>query len=302
MVDDLPIEVVRAVFREAHAATASLERPARVAFVGPGAGFRRRRGAAALRLGRNFGHRRAVALALDDVARQRADYAVFPFESSLEGPLQARSRRSRRPSFPSPAKVELAPNLSLMGASSIAAEIEGPYAARIRSAREPEIHSASPPRRRSSTSVRRLSRARPARTTLRAAIAAGDIGQSSASFRSRPASAIAPIYASGTASSPTRPTYRSGEDTTALVFGVTTNPAHFSMCSSTSPSAASTSNRSRVDRCRPCIPSDRRRKLELPLLRRGVRPRHRSSGGHRPRRGKAPHQASQGSRFVPLVL
>src|SRR4051812_37897833 len=37
--DDLPGEVVRAVFREVRAATAPLERPARVAYVGPEGGF-----------------------------------------------------------------------------------------------------------------------------------------------------------------------------------------------------------------------------------------------------------------------
>src|SRR4051812_7969650 len=37
--EDLPAEAVRAVFREIHAATVSLERPSRVAYVGPEGGF-----------------------------------------------------------------------------------------------------------------------------------------------------------------------------------------------------------------------------------------------------------------------
>ena len=86
--DDLPSEVVRAVFREVRAATASLERPARVAYVGPEGGFAHVAAQRQFGLGATLSASESVELAIDEVARQRADFAIIPFESSVEGPLQ----------------------------------------------------------------------------------------------------------------------------------------------------------------------------------------------------------------------
>src|SRR5262245_37954949 len=87
--DDLPGEVVRAVFREIRSATAPLERPARVAYVGPEGGFAHVAAQRQFGLGATLTAAESVELAVDEVTRQRAEFAVIPFESSIEGPLQA---------------------------------------------------------------------------------------------------------------------------------------------------------------------------------------------------------------------
>ena len=67
-------------------------------------------------------------LALEEVRRQRADYAVFPFESTLEGPLQSSVEALSASELSLTAKIELSPNLCLMSKSGIAADIEKLYA------------------------------------------------------------------------------------------------------------------------------------------------------------------------------
>jgi chorismate mutase/prephenate dehydratase len=86
---DMPQEALREIFREIFAACLALELPVKVAYVGLEGGA----GHAAVR-GR-FGRSSAVvaaestALALDEVARKRAEYAVVPFETAAEGPVKA---------------------------------------------------------------------------------------------------------------------------------------------------------------------------------------------------------------------
>jgi chorismate mutase/prephenate dehydratase len=86
---DMPREAVRGVLQAVFAAGLSIELPVKVAFVGPegGAGY----GAARGRFG--SGDATLVATdsaveALEEVARKRTEFAVVPFETSTEGPLQ----------------------------------------------------------------------------------------------------------------------------------------------------------------------------------------------------------------------
>lgn len=85
---DLPREVVRAVFRAVFAAFLPLELPAEITFVGPegspchAAALSRFGDTAALRV------TDGVRGALDELARKRAHYAVVPFETVSEGPVQ----------------------------------------------------------------------------------------------------------------------------------------------------------------------------------------------------------------------
>ena len=130
MGDDLPLEVVRAFLRQAHAATSSLERPVGVAFVAPEVGFCLCQVAAQKHFG--LGDPPAPAetteLALDEVRRQRADYAVFPFESTLEGPLQSSVEALSASELSLTAKIELSPTLCLMSKSGNPADVEKLYA------------------------------------------------------------------------------------------------------------------------------------------------------------------------------
>jgi chorismate mutase/prephenate dehydratase len=86
---EMPEDALRAIFREVFAACLALELPVEVAFVGPegDAGHAAARG--------RFGARSSLhpvestAAALEEVTRKRAQFAVVPFETSSEGPVQA---------------------------------------------------------------------------------------------------------------------------------------------------------------------------------------------------------------------
>jgi chorismate mutase/prephenate dehydratase len=86
---DMPQEALRDIFREIFAACLALELPVRVAYVGPEGGP----GHAAVR-GR-FGRSSALvatettAAALDEVTRRRSEFAVIPLETATEGPVQS---------------------------------------------------------------------------------------------------------------------------------------------------------------------------------------------------------------------
>ena len=80
-----PNEGVRAVFREIVSASRSLERPLRVAYLGPEATFTHL--AALKQFGNSADHiaRQSIAEVFDAVGRSRADYGVVPIENSNEG-------------------------------------------------------------------------------------------------------------------------------------------------------------------------------------------------------------------------
>jgi chorismate mutase/prephenate dehydratase len=86
---DLAPEALRAIFREIQAACVGLELAVRVAVLGPEGGA----GHSAAR--EQFGApvdclmTASADEALDAVVRQRADFAVLPYETSVDGPVQA---------------------------------------------------------------------------------------------------------------------------------------------------------------------------------------------------------------------
>jgi chorismate mutase / prephenate dehydratase len=87
---DMPRDALREIVREVFAAGLSLELPVKVAYVGPegGAGHVAARG----RFGpgdTNLVPAETTADALEEVLRKRAEFAVVPFETSTEGPLQS---------------------------------------------------------------------------------------------------------------------------------------------------------------------------------------------------------------------
>ncbi len=125
---DMPQESLRAVFREIFATSAELELPARVAFVGPegGAGHvaaRARFGAAAELLPAE-----GVLAALDEVTRQRADFAVVPIETKGEGPVQATILALTHSDLKIVSAIESAATLHLMNRTGNQADIEKVYA------------------------------------------------------------------------------------------------------------------------------------------------------------------------------
>src|SRR5882724_7041097 len=124
---DLPAEVVRAVFLEIRAATSALERPARIVYVGREGGLSYEASQRHFGLSSTLGSAESVELAIDEVVRQRADFAVIPFESSIEGPVQTSIEALAATELFLGAKVEIVANLSVMSRSGQAAEVEKIY-------------------------------------------------------------------------------------------------------------------------------------------------------------------------------
>ncbi|HVJ94602.1 MAG TPA: chorismate mutase, partial [Labilithrix sp.] len=84
---EIPQAALREIFREIFATCFSLEQPVVVAYCGLDGGFahaaaRSRFGVAAEYLGGE-----TISAAIDEVSRQRATYAVVPFETKAEGLL-----------------------------------------------------------------------------------------------------------------------------------------------------------------------------------------------------------------------
>jgi len=124
---DLPGESVKSVFREIHAATFSLERPARVVYVGPEGGFAQVAAQQHFGLGTSLALAETVDLAIDEVSRLRAEFAVIPFESSVEGPLQTSVEALSATELSLAAKIEIVAKLSVMAKAIGVSAIERLY-------------------------------------------------------------------------------------------------------------------------------------------------------------------------------
>ena len=85
---DLPSESVAAIFRGIRAEARALEHPVKVAYVGPEGGFCHQTALGYFGATTALHSTATVAEALDEVARSRAAFAVFPFESSVDGLVQ----------------------------------------------------------------------------------------------------------------------------------------------------------------------------------------------------------------------
>jgi chorismate mutase / prephenate dehydratase len=84
-----PEASLRRIFSTIRAEARALERPARVAYAGPEGSFAALAAEAQFGTGGEYIEAPTVAAALGEVSRQRADYAVFAFESSVDGLVQS---------------------------------------------------------------------------------------------------------------------------------------------------------------------------------------------------------------------
>ncbi|HEY3501018.1 MAG TPA: prephenate dehydratase domain-containing protein [Polyangiaceae bacterium] len=85
---ELPAESVRAIFGQIRAAARAIEQPVGIAYAGPEGGFCYETALAHFGSSANYTSTSGVREALEEVVRGRAGYAVFPFESSVEGLAQ----------------------------------------------------------------------------------------------------------------------------------------------------------------------------------------------------------------------
>ena len=128
---EMPRESLRAIFSEIRAAARGLEQPARVAYVGSDGGFCHQTALAHFGAAMMGISSPGVTEALDEVVRGRAAYAVFPYESSVDGLVQ--------PSVSALAKTELVlvaervtpATYHLMSRGTPAADIEKVYATAV---------------------------------------------------------------------------------------------------------------------------------------------------------------------------
>lgn len=86
---DLPVESLQAIFATIRASARAIEQAPRVAYLGPEGGFCHVLARAHFGAAGSFTESPSVREALEEVARGRAACAVFPFESSADGLVQA---------------------------------------------------------------------------------------------------------------------------------------------------------------------------------------------------------------------
>lgn len=125
---DLPKESIRSVFQSVFAALSSLERPTRVAYVGSegSLGFVAARQAFGVSV-QATGYENA-SQALDEAARGRVDFALAPYESSVEGPLIGTILALKQTDLVIVGQNELAAGVSLLSRTGNLADIEKVYA------------------------------------------------------------------------------------------------------------------------------------------------------------------------------
>jgi len=80
-----PSQALKNVFREIMSASLSLEKPLRIAFLGPAATFTHQACMQHFGLSGEFSAKKDIADVFDDVEKGRADFGVVPIENSTEG-------------------------------------------------------------------------------------------------------------------------------------------------------------------------------------------------------------------------
>lgn len=223
--EELPKGAIRSVLREVHASTLALERPVRVALVGPEGGICEIAARRELGLAAEMIPVESPQEAIDEVKRGRADYALFPLESSSEGPVQASLVALTASDLMLISATEQDAVLSLMSKTGNLADVEKLYA------ESADRNAAQRYLRANLSKVTVLDVRSP---TLACQLAAEDHGAAALVPEATGfAHDLIPIQSNvgdqaglrlrlGIASS--RPTSRTGDDTTAFVFSVHDEP------------------------------------------------------------------------------
>jgi chorismate mutase/prephenate dehydratase len=125
---DLPPDSLRVIFRDVFAACLGLQAPARITYLGPEGGAGLSVGRGHFGLSASFLACDSVMAALDEVRRQRADYAVLPYETSSDGPVPSTISALARSELRISLVLEASPSLHLFNRSGVAKDIEKVYA------------------------------------------------------------------------------------------------------------------------------------------------------------------------------
>lgn len=125
---EMPPDALRNILREVFAACTALELPVKVAYTGPEGGPGH--AAARLRFGgsSNLFSTESTAAALEEVTRKRAEFAVVPFETRADGPVQPTIAALTTSELRLCEQLDTEWNLDLMNKTGNAGDVEKIYA------------------------------------------------------------------------------------------------------------------------------------------------------------------------------
>ncbi len=125
---DIPQGALREIFREIFATCFSLEQPVVVSYFGLDGGFAHAAARSRFGVAAEYLSAETVLAAIDEVSRQRANYAVVPFETRADGLLQSTIAALTESDVKIVGAFEFVVNLQLASRASSVAEIEKVYA------------------------------------------------------------------------------------------------------------------------------------------------------------------------------
>jgi chorismate mutase/prephenate dehydratase len=125
---DMPAESLRTIFREIFGACLILELPVAVAYVGPEGGPGHAAASGRFSQGATLLGTEATAGAIEEVSRRRAEFAVVPFETSMEGPVKSTILALMASDLRIAEMLETSFDLHLMNKTGSSADVEKVYA------------------------------------------------------------------------------------------------------------------------------------------------------------------------------
>jgi chorismate mutase/prephenate dehydratase len=125
---DMPSPDLRAIFQQVYASCLALEMPATIAFIGPEGGFAHAAARARFGTSARLVAIETVTATLEEVSTHRADFAVLPVETTMEGPVQSTIFALVATDLKIVAEIELVSDLCLMNRTGNEADVEKVYA------------------------------------------------------------------------------------------------------------------------------------------------------------------------------
>jgi chorismate mutase/prephenate dehydratase len=222
---DLPTESLWAVFRAIRAGARAIEQPVRIAYLGPEGSFGHQMAKQYFGAGSTFVECGIIGEALDEVVRGRAVFAVFPFESSVDGLVQTSVTALAQTELVIVAERSIAATYDIMTKAADLARIEKVYAtaaAHAASERflQRELPNAAVVDVRSPVVACQLAAAEETAAAVGPPDCGRDVGLEIARSNIGDVSDLRFRYAIAG----TRPSMRSGDDTTSLLFSVNDSP------------------------------------------------------------------------------
>jgi chorismate mutase/prephenate dehydratase len=222
---DMPAESIRAIFGQIRASARALEQPVAIAYVGPEGSFCHEAALAHFGAAARFVAAPGIAEALEEVARGRVGFAVFPFESSVDGLVQPSVTALAETDLMLVGERVLPASYALMGKSADLGGVEHVYATALGQAACQRFLDAELPRAsvidvRSPIVAAELAREEP----NAAALVAERVGRAATLELMRANVGDEPDLKLRFGFASARPAMRSGNDVTCLLFSVDDAP------------------------------------------------------------------------------